>query len=318
VIGALVAGPALLGPVAAGSRVIDFGGTAELLALPFVRNALLAGAVLGLLAGLLGPLAVGRGMSFAVHGTSELTFTGAAAALLFAGAGGVSYGALVAAVTAAVLFGLFGVRERERDSAIGVVLSFGLGLGVAFLALYPGRAANKFGLLIGQIVGVDRSDLTMLAGCGLAVVVVLAVIYRPLLFATFDVDLAAARGVPVRVLSVVFPVLIGVTTALGVQIVGALLVIAMMITPAAAAIRVSANPLTVTVLAVLFAEVSILGGIVLSLGPGLPVSPYVTTIAFLIYLTCRSVDALRTRRGASHPRPAAPVLPLAPRPARTP
>ncbi|MGH3994641.1 MAG: metal ABC transporter permease, partial [Pseudonocardiaceae bacterium] len=221
-------------------------------------------------------------------------------ALLFAGAAGVSYGALAAAVAAAVLFGLFGLRERDRDSAIGVVLSFGLGIGVLFLALYPGRAANKFGLLIGQIVGVDRSDLTVLMGCGVAVILVLAFVYRPLLFATFDPTMATARGVPVRVLSVLFAVLIGITTALGVQIVGALLVMALMITPAAAAARLSANPLVVTALAVIFAEVSVLGGIVLSLGPGLPVSPYVTSIAFLIYLCCRAIGALRTRSRALH------------------
>jgi zinc/manganese transport system permease protein len=270
-----------------------FSGTVELLGLPFVQHALLAGAVLGVLCGLLGPLAVGRGMAFAVHGTSELTFTGAAAALLFAGAAGVSWGALGAAVAAAVLFGLFGFRQRERDSAIGVVLAFGLGLGVLFLALYPGRAANKFGLLIGQIVGVDRTDLNVLIGCGLVVAVVFAVVHRPLLFATFDPAMAAARGVPVRVLSVLFAVLIGITTALGVQIVGALLVMALMITPAAAAARVSANPVVVTTLAVIFAEVSVLGGIVLSLGPGLPVSPFVTTIAFLFFLGCWLIGARR-------------------------
>ena len=278
--------------------MIDFSGTAELLGLPFVQNALLAGAVLGVLAGLLGPLAVGRGMSFAVHGTSEMTFAGAAAGLLFAGPAGVSYGALGAAIAAAVMFGLFGLRERERDSAIGVVLSFGLGMGVLFLALYPGRAANKFGLLIGQIVGVDRSDLNVLMLCGVAVVLVLAVVYRPLLFATFDPTMAVARGVPVRPLSVLFAVLIGITTALGVQIVGALLVLALMITPAAAATRLSANPFVVTVLAVVFAEVSILGGIVLSLGAGLPVSPFVTSIAFLFYLCCRAIGAVR---GGSRP-----------------
>jgi zinc/manganese transport system permease protein len=275
--------------------MIDFGGTAELLGLPFVQNALLAGAVLGVLAGLLGPLAVGRGMSFAVHGTSEMTFAGAAAGLLLAGAAGVSYGSLAGAVLAAVLFGLLGLRERERDSAIGVVLAFGLGIGVLCLALYPGRAANKFGLLIGQIVGVDRTDLDVLMICGVAVVLVLAVIYRPLLFATFDPTMAAARGVPVRPLSVLFAVLIGITTALGVQIVGALLVLALMITPAAAATRVSANPVVVTVLTLVFAEVSVLGGIVLSLGPGLPVSPYVTSIAFMFYLCCRGIGALRAR-----------------------
>lgn len=284
---------------------MTFDGTIELLGLPFVQNALLAGALLGVLAGLLGPLAVGRGMSFAVHGTSELTFAGAAAALLVAGAGAVSFGALGAAVAAAVLFALFGLRERERDSAIGVVLAFGLGLGVLFLALYPGRAANKFGLLVGQIVGVDLADLGVLLGCGVAVIAVLAVVHRPLLFATFDPAMAAARGVPVRLLSVLFAVLIGVTTALGVQIVGALLVMALMITPAAAAAQVSANPMVVTALAVVFAEVSVLGGIVLSLGPGLPVSPFVTAIAFTIYLGCRAVAALRRWRPKGQWRPKA-------------
>lgn len=289
------------------NKVIDLSGTGELLDQPFVRNALLAGALLGLLAGLLGPLAVGRGMSFAVHGTSELTFTGAAAALLVAGAAGVAFGALAAAVVAAVLFGLLGIRERDRDSTIAVVLSFGLGLGVLFLALYPGRAANKFGLLVGQIVGVDRTDLNVLLTSGVLVVAVLAAVYRPLLFATFDPALAQARGVPVRLLSVVFAVLIAVTTALGVQIVGALLVMALMITPAAAAGRVSANPFVVTVLAVVFAEVSVLGGIVLSLGPGLPISPYVTSIAFAIYLACRLIGTVRPPGRRAPPLTAAPV-----------
>ncbi|WP_191246132.1 metal ABC transporter permease [Amycolatopsis deserti] len=274
-------------------KLFDFGLTAQLLGLPFVQTALLAAAVLGLVAGVLGPLIVTRRMSFAVHGTAELAFTGAAGALLLGV--GVEFGSLAGAVIAALLLGLLGGRESDRDSVIGAILSFGLGLGVLFLWFYPGRAANKFGILVGQIVSIETTNLIVLVIAALVVLLILAVIYRPLLFASVDPHVAAARGVPARTLSVVFAVLVGVATALGVQIVGALLVVAMMVTPAAAAARLTASPWKATVLAVVFAETAALGGIVLSLAPGAPVSAFVTAIAFTIYLVCRLVAYLRDR-----------------------
>ena len=275
--------------------LFDFALTWRLLELDFVQAALIAAAVLGLVAGVLGPLIVMRKMAFAVHGTAELAFTGAAAALLLGI--GLSYGALAGAVLAALLLGLLGGRDSDRDSVIGAILSFGLGLGVLLLWLYEGRASNKFGILIGQIVAIDSTDLLTLLIAGGAVLLVLAVIYRPLLFASLDPAVAAARGVPVAVLSPLFAVLIGVASALGVQIVGALLVMAVMITPAAAAARLTASPLRATVLSVIFAEVSAVGGIVLSLAPGVPVSVFVTMISFAIYLVCRLIAYLRQRQG---------------------
>lgn len=274
-------------------RLVSFEGLGELLGFPFVQNALLACAVLGIVAGALAPLIVSRGMSFAVHGTAELAFTGGAAALLIGV--GVGIGAVVGAVVAGLVFGILGLRQRERDSVIGVVLAFGLGLGVLLLALYSGRASNKFGLLTGSIVSVDSTNLAVLAGVAVLVIGVLAVLYRPLLFASTDPDVALARGVPVRALSLVFAVLIGLTTALAVPIVGAILVLSVMIAPGAAAARVTASPLLATVLAVLFAEVALVGGAVLSLAPGLPVSGYVATLSFVIYVGCRVVARLRGR-----------------------
>ncbi len=276
-------------------RILRFEGTGELLALDFVQSSLLAGALLALIAGALGPLIVARQVSFAVHGTSELTFTGAAAALLVS-ASAVSVGALVGAVTAALVFGLLGLRERERDSVIGVVLAFGLGLGGLFLWLYEGRASNQFSLLFGQIVAVGRDDVWLLVTAVIAALVVLAAVWRPLLFASVDADVARARGVPVRGLSVLFAVLVGVATGLAVPTVGALLVLALLITPAAAAAQLTANPLTALLLATLFAEVAVVGGIVASLAPGAPISAYVTAIVFVIYLACRATSAVRTRR----------------------
>ena len=265
-----------------------------LLLLPFVGTALVAAAVLGVLAGVLGPLIVTRNMAFSVHGTSELALTGGAAALL-AGIN-VGYGSLIGAVVAAVILGLLTRKVSEHDSVIGAVLAFGLGVGVLLLSFYEGNSANKFGLLIGQIASVDPGSLVLLVGAAVGVLVVLAFIYRPLLFASVDAEVAAARGVPLRVLSPVFAVLVGVATALGVQTVGSLLVLSLMITPAAAASRVTASPVVATVLSIVFAELAVLGGIVLSLVPGKPVSAFVTAISFLIYLVCRLVGALRARR----------------------
>jgi zinc/manganese transport system permease protein len=182
---------------------------------------------------------------------------------------------------------------------IGVVLSFGLGIGVIMLWMYPGRTSNKFGLLVGQIISLDFANLAVLIGCAVAVLAVLAAIYRPLLFASVDPAVAQARGVPVRALTLVFAVLVGVATALGVQTVGTLLVLSLLVTPAAAACRVTASPVRATVLAVVFAEAAVLGGIVLSLAPGAPISGFVATVSFVIYGGCRAAEWARDRRGAA-------------------
>lgn len=274
------------------AEFFDFELTLRLLGLDFVQTGLLAAAVLGLVSGVLGPLIIMRRMAFAVHGTAELAFTGAAAALLLGVS--VEYGSLIGAVIAALLLALLGGESRERDSVIGAVLSFGLGVGVLLLWLHEGRAANKFGLLVGQVISVDSANLRVFVVSGAVVLGVLAVIYRPLLFASVDPVVAASRGVPVRFVTPMFALLLGIATALGVQTVGVLLVIAMLVTPAAAACRVTSSPLLATALSIVFAEVAVLGGIVLSLAPGAPISAFVTTIAFTIYVVCRVIEYRRS------------------------
>lgn len=274
-------------------RIVDFTDYGQLL--PLVRNSLLAGAVLALVGGLVGVFVMQRDLAFAVHGVSELSFAGASAALLFSI--DVTVGAVVGSLAAALAIGLLGSRARDRNSIIGVLMPFGLGLGVLALALYPGRAANKFGLLTGQIVAVDDSRVGVMAAIAVVVVGGLLLVWRPLTFASVDPDVAAARGVPTRTLSLVFMLLLGLAVAMAVQVVGALLVLSLLITPAAAATRVSASPVWVPVLAVIFAEVSAVGGILLALGSSVPISPYITTISFLIYLVCRGVGRRRRRQG---------------------
>lgn len=266
--------------------------TLYLLQVDFVIQGLLAAALLGIVSGVMAPLVVLRRMSFAVHGTSELALMGASAALL-AGLN-VGIGAVAGSVVAAIVLALLGMRNQ--DSAIGVVFSFGMGLSVLFIHLYPGRASTAFTLLTGQIVGVSGASVGLLAGIVAVVVAVVLLLWRPLLFAAADPVLAQASGVNVRLMSVIFAVLVGLTSAQSVQIVGALLVMALLITPGAAAVSVTANPVAAVLLSVAFALVAAVGGFILSLAPGLPVSVFVTSIAFAIYLACRAIGALRDRR----------------------
>lgn len=273
--------------------IFNFENYGELLVL--VQNSIWAGAVLGLLGGLVGTFVMKRDLAFAVHGISELSFAGAAFALLVGA--DIIVGSLVGSVAAAVLLGFMGVRARDKNSIIGVIMPFGLGLGILFLALYEGRAANKFGLLTGQIVSVDTVQLQALAGTAVVVMLALAAIWRPLSFASVDPDMAEARGVPVRGLAIGFMVLLGVSVALSIQIVGALLVLALLITPAAAALRVTTSPRLVVLLSVLFAITATVGGILLALGSRIPISPYVTTLSFLIYVVCRVIGRVRANRG---------------------
>ncbi|GAA2750907.1 metal ABC transporter permease [Amnibacterium kyonggiense] len=272
--------------------LFDFSDYGALLGL--VTNSLIAGALLGIVGGLIGFFVMARDLPFAVHGISELSFAGAAGALLVGA--DVVVGSVVGSIVAALLIGLLGVRARERNSVIGVLMPFGLGLGILFLAIYPGRSANRFGLLTGQVVSVDGPQVLVLIGVSLVVLVTLLLVWRPLLFASVDEDVAIARGVPTRALSMLFMVLLALTVSVAVQTVGALLVLALLVTPAAAALRVASGPLAVALLSMAFATVSVVGGILLALGAAIPISPYVTTISFLIYLVCRIVGGRRSAR----------------------
>jgi len=280
-------------------QLFDFSNYRQLLVL--VQNSIIAAAVLGIVGGLIGVFVMQRDMAFAVHGISELSFAGAAGALLL-GANVVA-GSLVGSLIAAAIIGLLGARARDRNSIIGVLMPFGLGLGLLFLALYPGRSGNKFGLLTGQIISVNIPQLGLLIGISILVLAVLLFIWRPLTFDSLDSEVAAARGVPTRGLSFTFMVLLGLTVAVSVQIIGALLVLALLVTPAAAALRLSSSPVLVPVLSMLFGLVSAVGGILLAIGGSLPISPYITTISFLIYVVARIIGTAksrtRRRRGGS-------------------
>ncbi len=273
------------------SDVFSFQDYGDLVAL--LANSIIAGAVLGIVGGLIGVFVMQRDLAFAVHGVSELSFAGAAAALLFGGS--VVAGSLGGALVAAILIGVLGAKARDRNSIVGVLMPFGLGLGILFLSLYDGRSANRFSLLTGQIVSVSSPDLGWLIGISIVVLIGLLVMWNPLRFDSLDPESAAARGVPTRAVSLIFMVLLGLIVAVSVHIIGALLVMALLVTPAAAAMRVTAGPVAVPLLAALFGFVSAVGGILLALAGTLPVSPYITTLSFTIYVVCWIVQRVRAR-----------------------
>ncbi len=282
---------AALVPMVDWSDVFSFQDYGELVAL--LSNSIIAGAVLGIVGGLIGVFVMQRDLAFAVHGVSELSFAGAAAALLFGGS--VVFGSLAGALVAAILIGILGAKARDRNSIVGVLMPFGLGLGILFLSLYDGRSANRFSLLTGQIVSVSSPDLGWLIGISMVVLIGLLVMWNPLRFDSLDPESAAARGVPTRAVSLLFMVLLGLIVAVSVHIIGALLVMALLVTPAAAAMRVTAGPIAVPLLSALFGFVSAVGGILLALAGTLPVSPYITTLSFTIYVVCWIVQKSRSR-----------------------
>ena len=273
------------------SDIINFDNYDQLL--PLVANSIWAGALLALIGGLVGVFVMHRELAFAVHGISELSFAGAAVFLLIGL--DVVFGSVFGSFIAAAIIAVLGEKARDRNSIVGVLMPFGLGIGILALALYPGRAANKFGLLTGQIVAIDDPKLTAMIVISSIVLVALFLIWRPLSFASLDQEVAVARGVNSRLLGIAFILLLGLAVAAAVQIVGALLVLALLVTPAAAALRLSNSQIMVPLLSVLFAMIAMVGGTLLALGGTLPISPYVTTISFVIYLVARVITKVRVK-----------------------
>jgi zinc/manganese transport system permease protein len=264
-------------------------GIGTYLQLPAVQHALIAATRVAIVSGLIGPFVITRRAAFAVHGVAELSFTGAVAGLLWAN--NAVLGALVGSLVVAAAIGVLGAREQERDSAIGVTLAFGLGVGVYLLSRSNGFARNAADILFGQIFGVSNGQLVLLLVVAGAVLFAMLALYRPLLFASVDPEVAEARGVPVRLAGLAFLFVLAVTVTEAAQIVGTLLVLSLAITPAAAAHRLSARPAVVAGLAVLFALLASDGGLLVSLTgmnrTNAPASAFITAISFAVYLLAR-------------------------------
>ncbi len=252
---------------------------------PFIQNAFLAGSLVAIMAGILGYFLVVRGLTFAGHALSSIGFAGAAGAVLL----GIPpvVGLLVATVGAALAISVLGREMRERDVAIGVIMTFALGLGILFLSLYHGYAEQAYSILFGTIVGISRGDVWVTAGLSGGLLAVLAWVGRPLLFSSFDPLVAEARGLPVRLLGSLFLILVAVTVAIAMQVIGVLLVFALLVGPPATAIRLVHRPARAIGLSIGLGLVYTWLGILLAANTAWPVSFYITTLAFAAYLPVR-------------------------------
>ena len=269
----------------------------------FAQHALEAAFLVAISCGLLGPFVITRSMAFAVHGTSELAFTGAVAGLLVAN--NALLGALIGAFVVATLIGALGQRQAERDSSIGVVLAGGLGLGVFLLGYYHGYASEALNILFGNIFGISTAQIVLLGVIAVVVAAVLLALWRPLLFASVDPDVAQARGIRTGLLGIVFLYVLAVTVTEAAQVVGTLLVLSLAITPAAAAQRLSASPFVVTLLSVVMAVVAADGGLLLSFQfPTVKPSVLIVAVSFAFYVVARLVGpAIGARRRHRVPPP---------------
>ncbi len=252
----------------------------------FMHNAFLAGAVVALVAGTIGYYMVLRRQSFAGHALSHVGFTGAAGALLVGATPLI--GLLVAGTVAALGMGLLEGREGAARSgggiAIAAVFTFGLGLGVLFLQLYAGQAENAYAILFGAVLGISDRDVVIIVATAAMSLAVLATIARPLLFASIDPSVAQARGVPVRALSILFLLLLAFAVAQAVQVVGTLLIFALLVTPAAIAQRLSTRPAVAVWLSVMLAlGFTWLGLAIAYFAPYSVVGFYITTLSFGAY-----------------------------------
>ncbi len=262
----------------------------------FMRNAFIACTIVGVVAGAVGYFLVLRGQTFAGHALAHVGFPGATGAGLI----GISpfFGLTAFSMLAGLGIGLLGERAH-RDVAIGIVLSFSLGLGLLFLHFYTSFATQATNVLFGNVLAIDRTTLWTLAVLAVVVLVALMAMSRPLLFASLQPELAEARGVRLGLVSTLFMVLVALTTAEAIQIVGVLLVFALMVAPAAAAMRLTRGVWRGVALSVATAVLIAWISLVLAYATDWPTSFWITLLGSAAYLVSGPAGKLRQVRGGA-------------------
>ena len=265
-------------------------GMFDILQYAFIQNAFIAGTCIAIVAAMMGYFLIVRGLTFAGHALPNIGFAGAAGAVLL----GIDpvIGLLAFTISAALAIGILGKAIRERDIAVGIIMTFALGLGILFLSLYSGYAERVYSILFGQIVGISQENVLFTALSSFLMLVLLFILFRPLLFSSFDPEVAEARGVPVSVLGLVFLVLVAITVSIAVQIVGALLFFTLLIGPAATTVRIVQRPLWAILLAIILGICYTWLGIFFAANGTWPVSFYIATISFGVYLPIRLLSPL--------------------------
>jgi zinc/manganese transport system permease protein len=253
----------------------------------FMQNAFIAGTIVAILAGVVGYFVVLRRLSFASEALAHGGFAGATGAVVLGQ--DVFLGLLAFTSVTGAFMGFLGDRLRGRDVAIGGTLAFSLALGSLFLTISTRFAGQAVNILFGNILAIATNDVRFVALFAVLALCALGVMFRPLLFASVDAEIADARGVPVRLLSVAFMVLLAITVSASVQVVGVLLIFALMILPAAAAQHVTAQPSQAIGLAVGLAVVYVWAGLLVGFYLPYPPSFFITAFAFVTFLAVRTL-----------------------------
>jgi zinc/manganese transport system permease protein len=253
----------------------------QLLQQPFILNAFMAGTLIAIVSAIVGYFVVLRAQAFAAHALSHVGFAGATLAALLGISGLLGMSGFT--VAAALGMGALGKRIRGRDVEIGMILSFALGLGVLFLRLYSSSASETVSVLFGSILSVTHEDIILSLIFGVGTLIILAAIFRPLLFSSIDPEVAEARGVPIKLLSVVFMFLLAITVAEAIQVVGVLLVFALIVAPAATAQHLTRKPFSAIAISAALGVAFTWGGLLLALATSWPVSFFIAALAALTY-----------------------------------
>jgi zinc/manganese transport system permease protein len=261
----------------------------------FMVHAFEAGTIVAVVAGSIGYFVVLRSSSFAAHALSHIGFAGATGAVVL----GLNpiFGLLAFTLGSGIAIGALGNRLRGRDVTIGIVLAWTLGLGVLFISLYTGYATEAYALLFGEILGISSNDVVVTVVAGVITIAALVATYRPLLFASVDEELAGAKGVPVTALSIAFMAILAVAVTEAVQVVGVLLIFALIVTPAAIAVRFTSRPSVAIGIGIVLALLFTWLGLAVAYYSPHPVSFFITSLAFFTYVGVRLSEPLRSRFG---------------------
>lgn len=251
----------------------------------FMQHAYEAGTIVAIVAGIVGYFVILRRSSFAAHSLSHIGFAGAAGAVVV----GVMpvYGLVLFTTVGGTAMAVLSPKASHRDISIGTVLAFMLGLGVLFITLYTGYATEAYSILFGDIVAISASDVTITLVASIIILFAAALVYRPLLFSSLDEEVAEAKGLPTFLFGIIFMLLVALATSIAVQFVGVLLIFSLMVTPAAIAQQLAKTTRGAMILSIAVAVMATWLGLFIAFFTPYPVSFFITTIVFILYLLVR-------------------------------
>lgn len=260
----------------------------------FMQHAIESSWIISVIAGVTGYFVVLRRSAFVAHAYSEIGFAGASGAILLGiePLAGLVFGSVIGGIAIAAL----GRRVANRDTQIGIVLAFALGLGLLFISLYKAFSTAAISILFGEILGISAGEVLLTLVAGVGILVAMGFLYRPLLFASLDEEVAEAKGMPMLFLGTAFMLVVAVAVSFAVQVTGVLLIFSLMVTPAATAQYISMRPNRAIVISVCISLLATQVGLFVAYFTPYPVSFFVTAIVFMLYLLVRFFHGIAHRR----------------------